>query len=66
MITLTINGETRNTQVVSLDALFAELGLAAPLMLVEYNGIALTRSEWSEIRLQEGDCLELMAVSAGG
>ena len=66
MITLTINGEVRNTEVDSLDDLFAELGLAAPLLLVEYNGVALTRSEWVGVVLKQGDHLELMAVAAGG
>lgn len=63
---LIVNGEPRKAMAISLDALFAELALPAPLLLVEYNGRALTRSEWSEVELHEGDRLELMAVAAGG
>lgn len=63
---LLINGESRATDAATLEALFAELGLPAPLLLVEYNGRALHRSEWQSIVLTDGDRLELMAVAAGG
>ena len=63
---LTINGEKKETEAESLETLFAELGLPAPLLLVEYNGKALHRSEWDDVTLNDGDRLELMAVAAGG
>ena len=63
---LFINGEQREIEAASLEALFSELGLPAPLLLVEYNGKALTRSEWQTVVLAEEDRLELMAVAAGG
>lgn len=63
---LFINGERREIEAVSLEALCRELGLPAPLLLVEYNGKALTRSEWDDIILAENDRLELMSVAAGG
>ena len=63
---LFINGESRNTETISLESLFRDLGLPAPLMLVEYNGTALTRTEWADILLKEGDRLELLSVAAGG
>ena len=66
MIGLVINGEHRETRNSRLDPLIAELGLHAPLVLVEYNGNALLRSEWGEVLLKEGDHLELMSVAAGG
>lgn len=66
MITLTINGESRETAANDLEGLFAELALPAPLILVEYNGTALVRSEWDAIVLAENDRLELMSVAAGG
>lgn len=66
MIRLTINGETRETEASDLETLFAELGLPAPLLLVEHNGRALHRSEWSTLVLIDGDRLELMRVAAGG
>jgi thiamine biosynthesis protein ThiS len=63
---LIINGEVRETASETLPSLFSELGLPAPLLLVEHNGTALTRSEWDDIVLAENDRLELMSVAAGG
>ena len=66
MITLAINGERREVLSVTIEDLLSELSLPAPLMLVEHNGKALHRSEWSDVTLSDGDCLELMKVAAGG
>ena len=63
---LTINGEMKESEAQSLEGLFIELALPAPLLLVEYNGKALHRSEWDEVKLNDGDCLELLSVAAGG
>ena len=63
---ITVNGEERETDAGSLESLFVELELQAPLILVEYNGIALARSQWDSIALTEGDRLELLSVAAGG
>ncbi len=63
---LTINGEVREIIATSLEGLMDELSLPAPLMLVEYNGKALHRSEWPLVLLAQGDRLELMKVAAGG
>jgi thiamine biosynthesis protein ThiS len=63
---LIINGEVRETASETLPSLFSELGLPAPLLLVEHNGTALTRSEWDDIVLAENDRLEVMSVAAGG
>lgn len=49
-----------------MEVLLAEFSLPASLMLVEYNGKALLRSEWLSVGLSEGDRIELMQVSAGG
>ncbi len=63
---LTVNGEVRETEAATLSSLLAELGLQVPLILVEHNGIALVRSEWDTVSLDEGDRLELLSVAAGG
>jgi thiamine biosynthesis protein ThiS len=63
---LTINGSAKEVSSTVLDDLFRELGLPAALLLVEYNGRALHRSEWSGVLLSEGDRLELLSVAAGG
>jgi len=63
---VTINGEAKEVAGGSIEKLFGELSLPAPLMLVEHNGKALHRSEWPSICLAEGDRIELMKVAAGG
>ena len=63
---LLINGEPREIRADDLKSLCVELGLPAPLLLVEYNGRALHRSEWDGVNFSEGDSLELMSVAAGG
>ena len=63
---LLINGEPKEVVATSMEVLLAELSLPASLMLVEYNGKALLRSEWLSVGLSEGDRIELMQVSAGG
>ena len=66
MTLLLINGEPKEVVATSMEVLLAELSLPASLMLVEYNGKALLRSEWPSVGLSEGDRIELMQVSAGG
>jgi thiamine biosynthesis protein ThiS len=66
MTRILVNGEALETETNRLETLFSELGLHAPLLLVEYNGTALARSEWETITLREGDRLELLSVAAGG
>lgn len=66
MPSLIINGASKETESVTLEDLFRELSLPAPLMLVEHNGKALHRSEWSSVTLVGGDRLEVMKVAAGG
>jgi sulfur carrier protein len=64
---ISVNGE-------SLDALdaktIAELidrcQLSPKSILVEHNGLALHRHEWTERRLAEGDHVEFIRVVAGG
>jgi len=66
MISLVINGESKQVISTEIDGLMEELSLPAPLMLVEHNGQALHRSEWASVALSDGDRLELMKVAAGG
>jgi sulfur carrier protein len=66
MITVTINGEERQVVSSNPEALLTELALPAPLLLLEHNGKALHRSEWSSVSLADGDRIELMRVAAGG
>jgi sulfur carrier protein len=66
-MTVRINGEPREVLAAQdVAALVEELGLPAPTLLIEHNGTALTRSEWPQTPLAEGDRLELLRVTAGG
>ena len=62
-----INGEAREIQHArNVVELVEELGLPAPAILVEHNGLALRRDEWPTRALAEGDRIELVRVVAGG
>ena len=64
---LLVNGESREIhRATNVAGLIDELGLLAPAILVEHNGLALRREEWAERTLAEGDRIELVRVVAGG
>lgn len=46
--------------------LVEQLGFPAATVLIEHNGLALHRREWSERSLGEGDRVEVLRVVAGG
>jgi len=66
MISLQVNGDPRESTAATVTEFAAELGLPPELLLIEHNGVALTRSEWPETRLKDGDRLEILRVAAGG
>ena len=62
-----LNGEPRELNgAQDITGLLAELGLAAPALLVEHNGLALRRDEWPGRGLVEGDRVEIIRIVAGG
>jgi thiamine biosynthesis protein ThiS len=62
-----INGETGQfEESKTITSLVAELSLEPKMVLIEHNGIALHRSEWSASLLSEGDRIEILQVAAGG
>ena len=64
---LTINGETQVVEGVrTLPELLEKLGLPAPALLVEHNGIALHRKEWTDRPVLDGDRFEILRITAGG
>jgi thiamine biosynthesis protein ThiS len=64
---VTVNGESRElARSRTVSDLVEELGLPAPALLIEHNGVALVRSEWTQVVLADGDRLELLRVTAGG
>jgi thiamine biosynthesis protein ThiS len=66
LVKLRVNGEEHVVKKArNIADLIAELGLPAPAMLVEHNGVALRRNEWDRA-LAEGDRLEIVRIVAGG
>jgi len=62
-----INGETRQfEESKTITGLVTELSLEPKMVLIEHNGTALHRSEWSACLLSEGDRIEILQVAAGG
>ncbi len=66
MTTVCLNGSSRTVSARTVADLPGELGLAAETLLIEHNGKALLRSEWTETSLSDGDRLEFLRVAAGG
>ncbi|MEI8385993.1 MAG: sulfur carrier protein ThiS [Verrucomicrobiota bacterium] len=66
MKTLTINGEERLSGATTVAGMVKEMGLPAPLVLIEHNGLALRKSEWESTAIRDGDRIEILRVSAGG
>jgi sulfur carrier protein len=66
-VLITVNGDTREiADELPLPALLAELGLRPGMVVVERNGVALTRTEAERTVLAPDDVLELVRAVAGG
>ena len=62
-----VNGEARSVgEPTTISALVRELNLIPATLLIEHNGLALHRQEWSSRALGEGDKVEFIRVVAGG
>lgn len=61
-----VNGEARLTAAATVADLITELHVAAPAILVELNGEALFRRDWSSAKLAPDDRIEILRVAAGG
>ncbi|MGE0351647.1 MAG: sulfur carrier protein ThiS [Gemmatimonadales bacterium] len=66
-ITLTINGEPRHYPgPLAADELLTELGLDPRMVVVEVNREIVRRSRLAEVRLGDGDQVELVHFVGGG
>ena len=64
---LSLNGETADARdAETIAELIERYQLPPQCVLVEHNGLAVHRREWSERALAEGDRIELIRVVAGG
>jgi len=66
-MTISINGETADARgAQTIEELVERFDLPPQTVLIEHNGLALRRREWSEHELAEGDRVEVLRVAAGG
>lgn len=64
---IVLNGTPHEiTRATHIGELVEELGLPAPIILVEHNGLALRREEWPLHPLAEADRVEIIRIVAGG
>ncbi len=63
---ITVNGETRTTTAITVADLARELDLDAAKVAVERNGTIAPRSTLDDIRLEQGDVLEIVHFVGGG
>ena len=64
--TITLNGETRRTDALTIAALVLELELAPEKVAVERNGEIVPRSTLADAALADGDTLEIVHFVGGG
>ena len=65
-MTLTVNGETMNSEASSLAALIAFLGLDVRKVAVERNLEIVPRSTFGDVALSDGDRIEIVHFIGGG
>lgn len=66
-LVLVVNGEERNVDAgATLAELLAELGLVPGTVVVERNREIVERARYDEVRLEDGDRLELVHFVGGG
>jgi sulfur carrier protein len=66
-VKILLNGETADAlEAKTIAELIEHYHLPSQSILVEHNGLALHRHEWSDRPVAEGDRIELIRVVAGG
>jgi thiamine biosynthesis protein ThiS len=67
LVKILLNGETVDAgDAKTIAELIEQYELPPQSILVEHNGLAVRRREWSERSLAGGDRIELIRVVAGG
>jgi sulfur carrier protein len=66
-LSIVANGKARDVEAgATIADLLAEKGWKPEQVVVEYNGEPLHRARYREVRLHEGDRLEIVRAVAGG
>ena len=66
---LKINGEIKtinNSNEELLEALLENLGYKPQLVVVELNGEIISPEVWTNTKIKNGDCLEVVTIVGGG
>ena len=66
---LKINGEIKtinNSNEELLEALLENLGYKPQLVVVELNGEIISPEVWTNTKIKDGDCLEVVTIVGGG
>jgi thiamine biosynthesis protein ThiS len=63
---LTINGESRDCSADTLSTLVEQLGMKPDRVAIELNREIVSRKQWPETRLKDGDQLEIVHFVGGG
>ena len=67
MINLTVNGKMRELeQAVDLASFLDDLGVNLQHVAVGYNGEVIKKEQYPEVKLNEGDVLEIVRPVGGG
>lgn len=66
MIELAVNGEAKKTEAATVADLLQELGLAGQAVAVEVNRDVVPKKQHSEVKLNDGDTVELVTLVGGG
>lgn len=66
-VTLQVNGEQRQCPAgLTLPQLLEHLGYRPQLVVVEFNGTILPRSQWDTQLVVESDAIEVVTIVGGG
>jgi len=63
---VTVNGEVREINAASVDALLAELDYEGTHFAIALNYDVLPKSRWAETQLKAGDEIEIITPRQGG
>ncbi len=67
---LKVNGTFQQIQtdknVLDLELVIKKLDLNPKLIVVEFNGVIITRKNWAEQKVKDGDVLEIVTIVGGG
>lgn len=67
MITIQVNGELRACPAgLRLPQVLVELGYRPEIVVVEFNGMILSRAEWAAQPVVESDAMEVVTIVGGG